>query len=77
MYHKNKLAPGEVFGQLTILEHIGINNHGDLLYKCQCDCGNVCIRRAASLNMALRRNNVASCGCRQNKLSNIIEEECV
>ncbi len=34
---------GKQFGKLTVLEYCGRNEKGRHIYKCQCECGSVCI----------------------------------
>ena len=30
---------GEHFGRWTVIEYAGRGNHGEVQYKCRCDCG--------------------------------------
>lgn len=55
---KNKLV-GKKFGRLLVIEEAGRNKHRDVLWKCQCDCGNVAIACGATL----KRGDKKSCGC--------------
>jgi len=51
---------GKIFGKLLVLEKIDIpSNHGQVIWKCQCDCGNV----TEILGNSLKRNLTKSCGC--------------
>lgn len=40
---------GKKFGKLRVLESTDISKNGDILYKCQCDCGNIVLRKQRSL----------------------------
>lgn len=50
---------GEVYGLLTALRRVGVNNRGSSLWELRCQCGNFIVR---SLEL-LRRGVVRSCGC--------------
>ena len=57
---KAKDLTGEKFGKLTAIESTGRrNSYGVLIWKCQCDCGNV--KEVAS--KSLMRGITCSCGC--------------
>ena len=64
---KLKDLRGERIGLLTVLERadniISPSGHSEVMWKCQCDCGNIKIIRAATL-----RNGQKSCGCLKNNL---------
>lgn len=47
--------------RLFILEEVGKNQKGEILYKCICDCGNYTIASGSNIN----RNKIKSCGCLQ------------
>ncbi len=47
------------FGRLTAKESVGANKHGQLRWRCVCDCGKSSVVTANNLKMSL----VASCGC--------------
>lgn len=49
----------EKFGRLEVKEFAGKNKHGQLLWKCECECGNIVI----VLGCHLRSKHTASCGC--------------
>ena len=49
---------GQRFGHLTVLEDTGKRLHRSIIWKCQCDCGN--IHTATSNN--LNGGNINSCG---------------
>ena len=50
-----------VFGNLRVINRIGSDNHGSVLWKCKCACGNIVVVRASSLTSG----NTKSCGCLQ------------
>lgn len=50
---------GQKFGRLLVLEEAGRNQLKKVLWKCQCDCGNVVTRTAG----ALVTGGSVSCGC--------------
>lgn len=49
------------FNKLLVLEEAGRTKDGSILWKCQCDCGNICY--AATKH--LRNGHKKSCGCLQ------------
>lgn len=53
---------GQKFGRLTVLEELSERNKfGKIVYKCKCDCGNICY----VIGLHLRTGNTKSCGCLQ------------
>lgn len=51
---------GQKFGKLTVLEELHERTkHGRIVYKCKCDCGNIC----NVIGSCLRNGNTKSCGC--------------
>ena len=51
---------GQKFGKLTVLEELHERTkHGRIVYKCKCDCGNICNVTGS----CLRNGNTKSCGC--------------
>lgn len=53
---------GKRFGNLVPIERLQERNqHGNVLYQCKCDCGNLHIATASNLS----NNLVKSCGCRK------------
>ena len=50
---------GQRFGKLVAIKPVDKNIKGNILWECQCDCGNTIIVRADSL----RDSNTKSCGC--------------
>lgn len=57
---------GQRFGRLVAIERVGKAKNGKALWKCQCDCGNICIRQIDSLSH--KKNNI-SCGCLARELA--------
>lgn len=51
--------PGARFGLLTLIERSGTSKHGNLIWKCQCDCGGTKDLPYSSLSSG----NTKSCGC--------------
>ena len=51
---------GQRFGKLMVIEETeDRTSGGDIIWKCQCDCGNICYVRTNSLTTG----NTSSCGC--------------
>lgn len=50
---------GQRFGLLTVVERAGKAKNGNMLWKCQCDCGNTTIVHSTSLV----QGSTMSCGC--------------
>ncbi len=61
--YKNDLK-GERFGRLVVVEEYGRNKYDDVLWVCQCDCGNKSIVRGTDLV----QNKSKSCGCLRKEL---------
>src|SRR6187431_3125574 len=49
---------GKRFGKVTVLSFEGVNNRRKI-WRCLCDCGNVCLKSTGVLNFG----NSSSCGC--------------
>jgi hypothetical protein len=67
MNKRVKIMPGERFGKLTVIQEIGKNEIGSIMYEVLCDCGNASLAAGSSL----RKGERTSCGCnviRQNLL---------
>jgi len=60
---QNPDLTGRRFGELVALEPTDERESGNVVWKCQCDCGNVAFTSAR----ALKSGNVKSCGCLRNK----------
>lgn len=56
---------GKKFGRWTVLEEAGKNNHGNYLWRCRCECGNIKINSSSNL----RCGHTKSCGCLQKELA--------
>lgn len=54
---------GRKFGRLTVIGEAGKNERGQLMWECQCDCGN----KKVVLGHNLRTGNTVSCGCARGK----------
>ena len=62
---------GNKYGRLTVLEEAGKDKWGNILWLCQCDCGQTIITRGVDL----RRNLVQSCGCFQKERTSIANKK--
>lgn len=58
---------GQRFGRLVALGPIGRNKNRDIIWLCQCDCGNFTKNHPRSL----RNGATKSCGCLKNELSSL------
>lgn len=58
---KKDMMIGKKFGRLSVLERVGTDKQGCILYKCQCDCVNKTIVVVRGAN--LRNGHSKSCGC--------------
>lgn len=54
---------GVTFNRLTVKEYVGKNERNEMIYKCECKCGNT---KEVSLPQ-LKSNIVRSCGCLRNE----------
>ena len=50
---------GERFGRLTVVEYDGISPNGKSMWRCQCECGSICVVRGSKLTSG----HTKSCGC--------------
>ena len=56
----------KVFGYLTVLEDSGQRtNSGEVIWKCQCECGNICY--VSSNNLTRKKEGTISCGCKKSR----------
>ncbi len=64
-FHRGKAKDiaNKTFGYLTAIEPIGAKNRGDIVWLCQCQCGNTVELPATRLLLG----NTLSCGCLQQK----------
>lgn len=54
-----KSLVGKRYTRLIVIQENGRNKHGNVMWLCQCDCGNQLVVSTNSLN----RGNTRSCGC--------------
>lgn len=40
---------GQRYGSMVVLEYEGVGSRGDILWKCQCDCGKIIVKRGHNL----------------------------
>lgn len=60
------IFPNSKYGFLTILEDTGNRKRsGSIIFKCQCDCGNIVFRSAESIMNSVVKGCVISCGCQK------------
>lgn len=58
--HKSSLhLQGERFGLLTVLEETDVRKGQNVVWKCQCDCGNI----TYTITNSLTKGDTKSCGC--------------
>ena len=57
LYSKNLV--GKRYGRLLVLASTEMRKHGSMVWKCQCDCGNICY----ATTEGLRVGDNKSCGC--------------
>lgn len=55
---------GKRFGYLIVLEKTEKRDSGGVVWKCKCDCGNICYIPTSNLN----RNHTRSCGCKTGEM---------
>lgn len=56
---KRKDLVGQKFGRLTVIEATDERRHNSVVWKCQCDCGNI----TYATTEGLRTGGNVSCGC--------------
>lgn len=61
---RSKDITGMTFGLLTAIEPTGEKNRGDIVWRCECECGNIVELPATRLLLG----NTSSCGCLQAKM---------
>ena len=65
---------GMRFGKLTVIEKTDLRKRSYIIWKCRCDCGNICFKDSYCLN----NGKTNSCGCIKSKgeakIQNILEE---
>lgn len=55
---------GQRFGRLTVIERAENNKHGNTMWLCRCDCGNITTVRTRDL----KSYHTQSCGCLHNDI---------
>ena len=61
---------GQRFGKLVVLKQTDKRYHRQMVWKCQCDCGNITEVAGGSL----RSGHTQSCGCSNKQSKNTIDE---
>ena len=61
----HKDLTGMTFGRLTVLRKTEERRNGCVMWECKCECGNIVVVRAASLNYGTTK----SCGCYNGELA--------
>ena len=64
---KIKNLTGQKFGKLTVLEITPERRNRQVVWKCQCECGNICY----VVGQALRNLHTTSCGCSRKDCKNV------
>lgn len=65
---KNRLINliGQRFGYLTVIDYCEERStHGEAIWLCQCDCGNIV--KVISTNLRRKKEGTISCGCKKSK----------
>lgn len=57
--YKARDITGQRFGRLLALGPVGLDQNQEVLWLCQCDCGNI----ATKLGRSMRKGSTQSCGC--------------
>lgn len=65
---KRTFAYGERFGKLTVVSQAATIK-GVAMWKCLCDCGNVCEIATGDLTRSIKRGSIISCGCYRHELN--------
>ena len=60
---KQKIMPGQRFGQLEVIERAESTPSGQIRWRCRCDCG----RETLVMDSNLKRGRSVSCGCRRER----------
>ena len=64
---KIKDLTGQKFGKLTVLEITSERRNRQVVWKCQCECGNI----VYVVGQALRDLHTTSCGCSRKNCKNV------
>ena len=59
---------GQKFGKLLVVEKTSERRNGLVMYKCQCDCGNITVAKSSKLT----EGAIQSCGCLYSKGEELI-----
>ena len=62
------VKPGQKIDRLKIIEDSGQRKDRAIVWKCQCDCGNVCYKTGKQI----QKMAIKSCGCATSKKKNLI-----
>ena len=68
---RGAIAPGTVFGRLTVIRETDERAFRNVVYECRCQCGNIKLVRGE----VLRSGQVKSCGCLRDEIRAIINKE--
>lgn len=63
MANKIRDLSGLRIGALVVQGIVGSDEHGRLLWRMLCDCGNSVVRKSANIARAANDNKPSSCGC--------------
>lgn len=69
--NKLSLKSGDRFERWLVLEEAGKDKHGNILWKCKCDCGTIRNVTASALSKGASK----SCGCLQKETASILFRE--
>lgn len=64
---------GQKIDRLIVLEETNERKDGSKVWKCQCDCGNICYKTTKWLNKTFK--GLKSCGCASGKKKNLIGQK--
>ena len=59
-----RIAPGQVFGRLTVIRETEERDFKNIVYECRCQCGNIVHVRGS----LLKNGRVKSCGCLRDEI---------
>jgi hypothetical protein len=62
---RNAHLEGKIFGRLTVLEKTEERRNDDIVWKCLCECGEICYK----VTSVLTRGSTQSCGCLRSEVS--------
>lgn len=70
-FYKSIDITGKRYGRLVVLEPTNKRRDGSIVWKCQCDCGNI----VQLTQQVLERGNTSSCGCLRKELVSATAKE--